>query len=585
MVERLRRILEDSDFEDDLLDSDEENEDAACFLEMNDIAESIEAIHHEIQNSYSTNRRSRSLQREQVRRRARNRSVSPFAWQSNVSNLTRKLFTGHVEPTRHSRSFDGDIKIFKIFRHIINDEVLRLIVHYTNMYGSRMKESTDLPSARINRWKEVDDSEMLKFIGVIILTGLIKFPTMESYWKMDEIYYHPLLHKIGMSYNRFILLLKCWHFCDNDAPRDEGDRLYKISPLLNLIIQNCRSIYTPGEVIVVDESMVHFRGRLLFRQYLPSKAHKYGIKIYKICTVDGYTWGYKIYCGQSNNLHGLDKPGSVVVELAEDLLDEGRCIVTDNYYTSIPLAEYLLSRNTDLCGTLKLNRKGVPRDIVNANLEAGQIAAMQKQNEMTVLKWKDKRAVTMLSTCHGHEMSLSGGRAPKIKPKMIIDYNLRKKGIDVADQLSSYHGPVRKSIRWYKKVAVDLITIAVVNSTIIYNEMHPRHNEKLTILKAQEEIFRALIHGDPELRTPSTSGTNPTREQPYLSGQSSEHKLEHITKVRNRDVRRRCVSCYKKLNEQGKSVPYARIMAKKVTSECKKCGKALCLPCFNYLHK
>lgn len=314
MVERLQRILEDSDFDDDLLDSDEENEDAACFLEMDDnIVESIQAIQAEIQNSLPTNRRSRSLHREQVRRRARNRSASPFAWQSNVTNLSRKLFTGRMEPTRHTRLFGNDEQISMIFRHIINDEVLRLMVEYTNIYGSRMKVANDLPSARIKRWKDVDASEMLKFIGVIILTGLIKFPTVESYWKMDEIYYHPLLHKIGMSYNRFVLLLKCWHFCDNDTPRDEDDRLYKISPLINLIIRNCRSIYTPGEVIVVDESMVHFRGRLLFRQYLPSKAHKYGIKIYKICTVDGYTWGYKIYCGQSNNLHGLDKPGSIVV--------------------------------------------------------------------------------------------------------------------------------------------------------------------------------------------------------------------------------------------------------------------------------
>lgn len=104
------------------------------------------------------------------------------------------------------------------------------------MYGSRMKVADDLPSARIKRWKDVNASELLKLIGVIILTGLIKFPTVESYWKMDEIYYHPLL--IGMSYNRFFLLMKCWHFCDNDTPRDEDDRLYKISPLINLIIRN-----------------------------------------------------------------------------------------------------------------------------------------------------------------------------------------------------------------------------------------------------------------------------------------------------------------------------------------------------------
>lgn len=39
---------------------------------------------------------------------------------------------------------------------------------------------------------------------------------------------------------------------------------------------------------------------------------------------------------------------------------EGRMIIADNFYTSVPLAEYLLSRKTDLCGTLRKNRIYLP---------------------------------------------------------------------------------------------------------------------------------------------------------------------------------------------------------------------------------
>lgn len=171
--------------------------------------------------------------------------------------------------------------------------------------------------------------------------------------------------------------------------------------------------------------MVPFRGRLLFLQNILSKTHKYGIKIYKLCSAEGYTWGYQVYSGQSVNLFGLDVSGSIVAGLA-GLLDEGRCIITDNYYTSVPVAEFLLSRNTDLCGTLKKLRRGLPKDVTNAKLATGEIAVKQKNENVTLLKWKDKRDVLALSTCHGKELSSSGGRVPKLKPNMILSYNKGK---------------------------------------------------------------------------------------------------------------------------------------------------------------
>lgn len=118
--------------------------------------------------------------------------------------------------------------------------------------------------------------------------------------------------------------------------------------------------------------MVSFQGRLLIRQYNPNKTHKYGLKIYKATTDDGYVWKYKVYCGQDPQISSLDKPGSVIVELCEDLLDQGRMIIADNWYTSIPLAEYLLTRKTDLCRTLRKNRKNIPLLVKNKKLKRGE---------------------------------------------------------------------------------------------------------------------------------------------------------------------------------------------------------------------
>src|SRR5699024_3413072 len=40
--------------------------------------------------------------------------------------------------------------------------------------------------------------------------------------------------------------------------------------------------FSPGQEICVDESMIPFRGRLSFRQYLKGKLHKFGIKVFRL---------------------------------------------------------------------------------------------------------------------------------------------------------------------------------------------------------------------------------------------------------------------------------------------------------------
>ncbi|GBP12717.1 PiggyBac transposable element-derived protein 4 [Eumeta japonica] len=140
------------------------------------------------------------------------------------------------------------------------------------------------------------------------------------------------------------------------AEKDKNDRLYTGKPIIDIIIKNCKKLLTPRDCIVVDESIVPFQGRLKIRQYNTGKSHKYGLKVYKTTTDDGCVWMYKVYTGQDPQIDNLDKPGSVVIELCEELLDAGRMIIVDNFYTSLPLSEYLLQRKTDLCVKLVLKQ-------------------------------------------------------------------------------------------------------------------------------------------------------------------------------------------------------------------------------------
>ncbi|KAE9522198.1 hypothetical protein AGLY_017458 [Aphis glycines] len=501
-------------------------------------------------------------------------------WSNTVLNLRRVDFTGKSAGLLHEIVIEDSTNILKpidVFFSIIDNDILLLMCNETNRYAhQRLNSGPVRRSSRMSRWKDVDIDEMKKFLGVLMFSGVVVFPTYESYWKKDSLYYHELFHKIGMSYNRFIIILRCWHFVDNNIARDNTDRLYKIKPLMDMIFQKTQNLYTPGDTLVVDESMIAFRGRLLFRQYNPSKSHKYGIKMYKLCTPEGFTWASSIYCVTGPTLGTLDKPGTVVVNLADSLLDEGRLIITDNFYTSVPLAEYLYGRKTDLCGTLRKNRKWLPVDVKDKKLKKGQVIARQKEF-ITILKWHDKRDVLILSTCHGDQFQNTGKTDRKgntiTKPKMILDYNNTKQGIDVSDQLSSYYNPQRKSLVWYKKVAMELLFgITVVNSMIIFNK---QVNKKLTLLSFTESLSRSIL---------CTEVTDKS-ESVNIQKNISMHFLEQFDRQNGKMQRKRCHGCYSNLREDGQlSAEEAGKKAKKVNTHCKVCGHAYCLICYNKIH-
>jgi hypothetical protein len=92
--------------------------------------------------------------------------------------------------------------------------------------------------------------------------------------------------------------------------------------------------------------MVPWQGRLSFKQYIPGKAHNYGVKIYKLAATTGYIWNYIIYIGQQDPMAGLGHAKIVVMDLVDDLEGCYRTVVADNFFIGIPLAKRLLEHDT-----------------------------------------------------------------------------------------------------------------------------------------------------------------------------------------------------------------------------------------------
>lgn len=183
-----------------------------------------------------------------------------------------------------------------------------------------------------------------------------------------------------MSRNKFELILRFWHFADNETS-DKSDRLYKIRNILDKINFNFEHLHTPGKIIAVDESMIPFRGRLKFRQYVPSKRHKYGVKLFKICDVNGFTYKIIVYEGKQS-IPGQALGETIVLSLCEKYLEKGRTVVTDNFYTSVPLAKQLVIKKTHLVGTLRKNRRYLPREVITKTIKKEKFLEKKTRMEL-----------------------------------------------------------------------------------------------------------------------------------------------------------------------------------------------------------
>ena len=115
--------------------------------------------------------------------------------------------------------------------------------------------------------------------------------------------------------------------------------------------------------------MILFKGRSSLKQYNPMKPIKRGYKIWARADMDGYMSKFSIYQGKNGALEDLDVPDcfglgeKVVLHLTLDLIGKNHKVYFDNYFSAVPLAEYLLLNEVYCCGTIRSNRKHLPRDL------------------------------------------------------------------------------------------------------------------------------------------------------------------------------------------------------------------------------
>ena len=119
-------------------------------------------------------------------------------------------------------------------------------------------------------------SELFRFVALILTMGIVSLPKIPQYWSTKWPFGN---FSSIMKRDRFQLLLKMLHLADNSSYGQPGyDNLFKLRPLLDSLVEQFKLMYRPNKELAVDESMIGFKGRLSFLQYIPNKPHKWGLK-------------------------------------------------------------------------------------------------------------------------------------------------------------------------------------------------------------------------------------------------------------------------------------------------------------------
>ena len=385
-----------------------------------------------------------------------------------------------------SQQFPREVnQIKEIFLLLFDNEILDMLVTQTNRYAedffNRFPERKQ--GQYYKEWENCTIIKLKAYLGILIHTGLSQFPKMVDHWENSVHYSCPFCPNV-MTKNQFLLIHKFFHIVDNSRVNTD-DRLHKIRPLLDLLTSKFQRFYVLNRELTINERMVKYTGRLSFRQYIPNKPTKLGIKVFLIAdSITGYVWNWYVYSGavvgrRANGVHNL------IVDLTQDLHNRGHRLYYDSFFIFVPTVRYLATKGIASAGMLRKNRRLIPDDVKQApdTLQRGETHFM-RVNSLLCFVYRDKRDIRFLTNCHGNQIGENG------RPEALINYNIFARGVDKANQSNSFYHFSHRSLKWYKTLFISLLETAISNAYCLYMFQNP--NSSLKSLKFRERLASSL---------------------------------------------------------------------------------------------
>lgn len=479
---------------------------------------------------------------------------------------------------------------FQFFSYFFDEEILNFLVDESNKYAFQNNPNFAEP---------VTVPELRKFLGIIIFTSVYHYPSVRSYWS-NKVKFDPIAQT--MNRNRFDKIRQMFHMNDNNKhwPPDhpQHDRMHKIRPVIDHL--NKKFITVPFEHrLSLDEQMCATKIRHFMKQYLPNKPHKWGFKLYVVCSLSGYAYNFEVYSGAKDieRLSGEPDLGAIsntVIRLLRPVPRHvNHIIYFDNFYTGIPLVHYLTKEGIYCLGTVQRNRLGksckLPekKEILKSNVPRGtynENVATFDGIEFSATSWKDNKQVLLLSTYVGSEPAETITRYDKkLKtnvqvscPRVIKEYNAHMGGVDLMDSfIGRYHIRI-KSRKWTTRLFYHLMDMTVINAWVLYKKVSTVNGKSpkdiINLVDFRTEIADTLCRYQSRSENKRGRPSNSKREQ---TPEPTKRPRSGVQVLPSTDVRYDRVGHEKEFKDTRNKCKYNNC-AKLTSWICKKCKVSLC---------
>ena len=413
-------------------------------------------------------------------------------------------------------------------------------------------------------WRATTAAELYAFLGVHLFMGIDRLPTIDMYW--SEEYQHSTVASL-FSRDRFKQLLR--YFRVVPAPVDAAPRnpIPHVRALAEKLNASFAAHFTPTEHLSLDEAMVAYKGRSPIKQYIPTKPHKWGYKIYCLAS-ENYLLHFEIYEGKEDDPSESGATYDTVIRMTQQYQNQQLILFADNWFTSPTLMNALKQRGIRMCGSVRSNRKGMPKIPKNAIKALTKGECIQRQKDDTCLAvWKDQKAVQVLfnhvsprATTTLDRWTDEGEKVSIGCPQAIHDYFYHARSVDVVNQLHYSYPIGRKACRCWPRLAWWLLDMCIINAFKLWS-IGQQH---LGQLRFREELMHELLRQMPREQMPHRASKRPDP----ADSPARDHYPERSEQERD------CVQCSQQSIQRKRS----RIV-------CAKCGVHLCIgECFSHYH-
>ncbi len=497
-----------------------------------------------------------------------------FAKDNDLVNNTPQ-FTG-----QHKTNIQANEPV-EYFLKLVPDDLLTDIVYNSNLYATQ----SDCPNFNLTV------PELKQFLGINFVMTYIRYPRLRQYWSQDEALRCAIIAD-SMTNKRFEQIRRYLHFTNNDNP-DADDRLWKLRPFLEKLKISFREAVDGEEFQAVDEMMIPFKGKSSLKQYIKSKPHKWGYKVWVRAGVTGYVYNFEVYQGKGGGRGQPSDLGAcpdVVLRLCSDIKGKNFKVFFDNLFTTIPLIQRLRSDGIYSVGTIRKNRlMGANEKLLNERElrreGRGTTTYTTSSDNISITRWMDNSVVNMASSYAGVEPMDKAKRYSKVtkevvevdRPYAVRIYNSFMGGVDKMDHLVALYRHSVRQKKWYMRIFYHFLNVAVVNAWLIYKHDNPEGND---LLAFKSGTARALINmGNLEQRRGRGRPSLSDEPQQPVKRKRPPHGFRAATEVRFHDVGSHWPVMQEKQNRC-----HDKNCQKKTRFQCGKCKEAVCPLCMESFH-